>query len=39
MARIRINRKRDHKIFRKTASRTNVRNIPGRINARGGTRL
>ena len=34
-----LNRRKDHRIFRKTASRTHVRNIPGKILQRGGTRL
>lgn len=37
--RFRTNRKRDHKIFTRTARRTHPRNIPGKIVQRGGTRL
>lgn len=35
----RVNRRRDHRIFARTASRTDKHNIPGRIIMRGGTRL
>lgn len=31
--------RKDKAIFRKTASRTNARNIPGHMIQRGGTRL
>lgn len=34
-----VNRKKDRKIFKKTAMKTNERNIPGHIISRGGTRL
>ena len=37
--RSRVRAKKDHAIFRKTAARTNVRNIPGHVIQRGGTRL
>lgn len=39
MARSRVNRRRDHKIFARTARKTNIKNIPGRIISRGGVRL
>lgn len=35
----RVNRRVDHRIFRKTASRTHSLNIPGKVMQRGGTRL
>lgn len=35
----RVNRKRDHRIFRRTASRIDVKNVPGRVISRGGIRL
>lgn len=35
----RVNPSRDRKIFRRTASRTDVKNIPGRVVQRGGIRL
>lgn len=35
----RVNRKRDQRIFRRTAARTDVKNIPGRVVQRGGIRL
>lgn len=31
--------RKDKAIFRKTAARTNVKNIPGHVIQRGGTRL
>lgn len=34
-----VNKRVDRKIFKKTASRTNVRNVPGHMVSRGGTRL
>lgn len=37
--RSRTNRRVDKKVFKKTASRTHVKNIPGRVISRGGTRL
>ena len=33
------NKKKDQRIFRRTASRTDVKNIPGRVVQRGGIRL
>lgn len=39
MARVRVNRRKDHRIFTKTARKVNVKNIPGRLIQRGGTRL
>ena len=38
-ARSRVNRRRDHRIFSRTANRTHSLNIPGKIMHRGGTRL
>ena len=38
-SRSRVNNRRDHRIFKKTAARTNVKNVPGRIIQRGGIRL
>lgn len=38
-SRMRVNKRRDHKIFRRTATRTDVKNIPGRVVQRGGIRL
>ena len=35
----RVNRRVDRRIFRKTAYKTHVLNIPGKIMQRGGTRL
>lgn len=34
-----VNKRVDRRIFKKTASRTNARNIPGHMLQRGGTRL
>lgn len=31
-----VNKRRDRAVFRSTAVRTNVKNIPGRKNAQGG---
>lgn len=38
-ARSHVRPRKDKAIFKRTASRTNARNIPGRIIQRGGTRL
>lgn len=38
-SRQRVNRRVDRRIFSKTARRTDVRNIPGKLVQRGGTRL
>lgn len=38
-ARSKVRRSVDHKIFRKTAAKTHVLNIPGKVMQRGGTRL
>lgn len=38
-SRSRVHVRKDKAIFKRTASRTNVKNIPGRIIQRGGTRL
>ena len=35
----RVSPRRDKRIFRRTASRTDVKNIPGRVVQRGGIRL
>lgn len=37
--RARVRPRKDKAIFRKTAARTNVKNIPGHVIQRGGTRL
>lgn len=37
--RSRVHARKDKAIFRKTAARTNAKNIPGKILQRGGTRL
>lgn len=37
--RARVNKRVDRKIFKKTAARTNARNVPGHVLQRGGTRL
>lgn len=34
-----VNARKDKRIFKRTASATNVKNIPGRIVQRGGIRL
>ena len=39
MRRSRVNRRKDRKIFTRTAARVNVRNLPGRLNNLGGTTL
>ena len=39
MARKIRNVRKDKKIFRKTAARTHVKNIPGHVLSRGGTGL
>lgn len=39
MGRSKVNRRVDRKIFRKTAMRTNAKNIPGRYVPRGGVDL
>ena len=39
MKRMHVNKRKDQRIFRKTASRTDVKNIPGRVVQRGGIRL
>ena len=39
MLRKHVNKRKDQRIFRKTASRTDVKNIPGRVVQRGGIRL
>ena len=33
------NVRKDKKIFKKTAARTHVKNLPGHVLSRGGTRL
>ena len=38
-SRSRVNARRDHRIFKKTAMATNKKNIPGQIVQRGGIRL
>lgn len=38
-SRSRVNNRKDHRIFKKTAMRTEKKNIPGGIVARGGVRL
>jgi len=38
-SRSRVNSRRDHSIFKKTAMATNKKNIPGQIVQRGGIRL
>lgn len=38
-SRQRVNRRKDHRIFKRTATRTDVKNIPGRVVQRGGIRL
>ncbi len=38
-SRSRVNRRKDQRIFKRTASRTNSLNIPGQVMQRGGTRL
>lgn len=35
----RVNPRKDKRIFSKTASRTNARNLPGHLTRRGGTCL
>lgn len=35
----RVNPRKDRKIFARTAARTEVKNIPGRVVQRGGIRL
>lgn len=35
----RVSPRRDRKIFKRTAARTDVKNIPGRVVQRGGIRL
>lgn len=37
--RVRINRAKDHRVFAKTARKTDIRNIPGKVVQRGGIRL
>lgn len=37
--RSRVNKRIDKKVFSKTAARTNIKNIPGKIISRGGVRL
>lgn len=37
--RIAVNRKKDHRLFSRTAKKTDVRNIPGKVVQRGGIRL
>ena len=37
--RVRVNRVKDHRVFAKTARKTDIRNIPGKIVQRGGIRL
>lgn len=37
--RSRVNARKDRRIFSRTASKTNVKNIPGKIISRGGIRL
>ena len=39
MKRQHVNKRRDQRIFRRTASRTDVKNIPGKVVQRGGIRL
>lgn len=39
MKRSRVNRRKDRRIFRKTAARVNARNLPGHLNQLGGTTL
>ena len=39
MKRIRLNRKADHRAYARSARKTDIRNIPGRIVMRGGQRL
>ena len=39
MLRKHVNKKRDQRIFRRTASRTDAKNIPGKVVQRGGIRL
>lgn len=39
MARRIRNVRKDKKIFSRTAARTNVKNLPGHVLTRGGTRL
>ena len=38
-SRSRVNARKDHKIFKRTAMATNKKNIPGQIIQRGGIRL
>lgn len=38
-SRSRVNRRRDRKIFKRTAMGTDVKNVPGQIIQRGGVRL
>lgn len=37
--RSRVNARKDRRIFAKTAARTDVKNIPGKVVSRGGIRL
>lgn len=37
--RVRVNPRRDRRIFARTARKTDVKNIPGRVVQRGGIRL
>lgn len=38
-SRSRVNGRKDHRIFKKTAMATNKKNIPGQVIQRGGIRL
>lgn len=38
-ARKKVNPRIDRKVFAKTAGKTHVMNIPGKVQSRGGTRL
>lgn len=37
--RSRVNARKDKRIFERTAGKTNVKNIPGKVVSRGGIRL
>ena len=38
-SRTRVNSRKDHRIFKRTALATNKKNIPGQVIQRGGIRL
>ena len=38
-SRSRVNRRTDKRVFKKTAVKTHVKNLPGHTNTRGGTCL